>query len=239
MTQVQTRPHASAGTARRVTHGNTARALGWNPASATPPPAPAGPDPRRRTPLSVVPAAKRHRRAPVVLLCFMALILGLGAVLLLNISVSSGQYRLVQLQNERTELVQHNEALTQQLENNQAPQVLAAKATELGMVTSYTFGSIDLQTLAVTGDPVPAEEDTPPSVLIPAPNGLTQPVSPAPSAGEPDPAVESVRAAEEREAAAAEAAAGEESAGADPAPAGPETDLNGGTIPAPAQRSGQ
>ncbi|WAP50929.1 hypothetical protein OL239_13300 [Arthrobacter sp. ATA002] len=166
------------------------------------------------------------------------MILGLGAVLLLNISVSSGQYQLVQLQNERTELAQRNEALTQQLENHQAPQVLATAATDLGMVTSSTFGSIDLETLAVTGNPVPAEEGTPPTVLIEAPKVLTQPVAPAGAA--PEPAGESARAAEAREAEAAEAAAAAAGApaGAETAPAEQEADLNGGTIPAPVQRSG-
>ena len=242
MTQVQTRPHReAAGAARRATHGNTARALDWTPA-----PAPA--EPRRRTALSVVPVSARRRRAPLVVFCFFALILGLGAVLLLNISVSSGQYQLVQLQNERTELAQRNEALTQQLENHEAPQVLAATAAELGMVTSPTFGSIDLQTLAVTGEPVPAEEGTPPPVLVAAPNVLTQPVAPAVAPAEPESApaaADSVRAAEATEAAAAAAAAAAAPAGAtgstdpvEPAPANQEADLNGGSIPAPVQRSG-
>ncbi|WP_104054699.1 MULTISPECIES: hypothetical protein [unclassified Arthrobacter] len=242
MTQVQTRPHAESAAHRRTTHGNTARALDWSPAPARQVPvrpAPAAPAPRRRTPLSVVPAVRRRRRAPVVIFCFIALILGLGAVLLLNISVSSGQYQLVQLQNERTELAQRNEALTQQLENHQAPQVLAAEAAELGMVTSSTFGSIDLQTLAVTGDPVPAEEVEALPALIPAPNVLTQPVAPAVTTTEAEaaPVAESARAAEEREMAGAEQTAGE--AEAEPAPALQEADLNGGTIPVPVQRSGQ
>ena len=233
MTQVQTRPHAPSGAVRRATHGNTARALDWTPRTA-----PAIAAPRRRTPLSVVPASKTRRRAPLFIFCFFALILGLSAVLLLNISVSSGQYQLVQLQNERTELAQRNEALTQQLENHQAPQVLAAAAADLGMVTSSTFGSIDLQTLSVTGNPVPAEEGTAPLVLIDAPSVLTQPIAPA--AANPEPAAEPVRAAEAREAEAAQAAAAEdgEPVGVETAPAEQEADLNGGTIPAPAQRSG-
>ncbi|WP_342025234.1 hypothetical protein AAE021_08825 [Arthrobacter citreus] len=236
MTQVQTRPHAHTGAVRRATHGNTARALDWTPRTA---PATAPAAPRRRTPLSVVPASKTRRRAPLFIFCFFALILGLSAVLLLNISVSSGQYQLVQLQNERTELAQRNEALTQQLENHQAPQVLASAAADLGMVTSSTFGSIDLQTLSVTGNPVPAEEGTAPLVLIDAPNVLTQPIAPAAAAPAPA-AEESVRAAEAREAEAAQAAAAAagEPAGAETAPAEQEANLNGGTIPAPVQRSG-
>ncbi|MCQ1946579.1 MULTISPECIES: hypothetical protein [unclassified Arthrobacter] len=223
--------------------GNTARALDWDAA------APAT-TVRRRTPLSLVPAAKRRKRAPFAVFCFAALVLGLASVLLLNISVSSGQYELVQLQSQKAELAQRNEALTQKIENHQAPQVLAASAADLGMVSSPTFGTIDLQTLAVTGSPEAAKEGEPAELLIGAPSVLTQPITPAPApAVVPAEPQESVRALEEREEAAArdaaaEAAAAEEAAripAADPAQPSdivPEGELNGGTIPAPVQRSG-
>ena len=214
--------------------GNTARTLDWDaePAEST--------APRRRTPLSVVPAAAGRRRAPFAVFCFAALVLGLAAVLLLNISVSSGQYELVQLQSQKAELTQRNEALTQEIENHQAPQVLAAAATELGMVSSPTFGTIDLQTLSVTGSPEAAKESDPAQQLIGAPSVLTQPVTPAqPVAAEPAP--EPVRAAESREEAAAREAAADPDGAAAPGPEtgdAPEAELNGGTIPAPVQRSG-
>ena len=101
----------------------------------------------------------------------------------LNISVSSGQYQLVQLQNQRTELIQQNEALTQQVEHHQAPQVLAGAAAELGMVVSPTFGTIDLQTLAVTGNPEPAKEGTGPGTLIELPQVLTTAGNPGTACG--------------------------------------------------------
>ncbi|MCC3301902.1 hypothetical protein [Arthrobacter sp. zg-Y895] len=220
--------------------GNTARALDWDAA------APAT-TVRRRTPLSLVPAASRRKRAPFAVFCFAALVLGLASVLLLNISVSSGQYELVQLQSQKAELAQRNEALTQKIENHQAPQVLAASAADLGMVSSPSFGTIDLQTLAVTGSPEAAKEGEPAELLIGAPSVLTQPITPAPSVVPAEPQ-ESVRAVEEREEAAASeaaaAAAAEEAARipeADPAQPSdvvPEGELNGGTIPAPVQRSG-
>ena len=222
------RPPVPAGAARgaRTVQGNLARAL--------PQEAPEQPAPRRRTPLALVPAAARRRRVPVAALCFAVLAAGLAAVLMLNISVSSGQYQLVQLQNQRTELIQKNEALTQQVEHHQAPQVLAGAAAELGMVVSPTFGTIDLQTLAVTGDPEPAKEGTGPGTLVELPQVLTRPVTPVQPAA-PEPA-ENARAAEQQDTAPAAAAA--EPAPA-PAPAAAEPDLNGGTIPAPSQRSGQ
>jgi len=205
--------------------GNLARAL--------PHEAPEQPAPRRRTPLALVPAAARRRRVPVAALCFAVLAAGLAAVLILNISVSSGQYQLVQLQNQRTELIQKNEALTQQVEHHQAPQVLAGAAAELGMVVSPTFGTIDLQTLAVTGDPEPAKEGTGPGTLVELPQVLTRPVTPVQPAA-PEPA-ENARAAEQDSAPAAADPAPVPA----PAPEAAEPDLNGGTIPAPSQRSGQ
>ncbi|MCC9175071.1 hypothetical protein [Arthrobacter sp. zg-Y179] len=226
--------------------GNTARALDWDAA------APAT-TVKRRTPLSLVPAASRRKRAPFAVFCFAALVLGLASVLLLNISVSSGQYELVQLQSQKAELAQRNEALTQKIENHQAPQVLAASAADLGMVSSPSFGTIDFQTLAVTGNPEAAKEGEPAELLIGAPSVLTQPITPAPSVVPEEPQ-ESVRAIVEQEeaaaraaaaeAAAADAAASEEAARtpeADPAQSPdvvPEGELNGGTIPAPVQRSG-
>lgn len=219
------RPQVPVRTAPSV-QGNLARDL--------PQEAPQQPAPRRRTPLALVPAATRKRRVPAVALCFAALAAGLAAVLGLNISVSSGQYELVQLQNQRTQLIQQNEALTQQVEHNQAPQVLAGAAGELGMVVSPTFGTIDLQTLAVTGDPEPAEEGAGPGTLIELPQVLTQPVTPAQPAA-PEPA-ENARAAQQQDSASTGA---EPEPAPVPAPAPAETDLNGGTIPAPSQRSGQ
>ncbi|MCC9206433.1 hypothetical protein [Arthrobacter sp. zg-Y769] len=229
--------------------GNTARVLDWDTAA----PAPAV---RRRTPLSLVPAATRRRRAPFAVFCFAALVLGLASVLLLNISVSSGQYELVQLQSQKAELAQRNEALTQKIENHQAPQVLAAAAADLGMVSSPSFGTIDLRTLAVTGSPEAAKEGEPAELLIGAPNVLTQPITPAPSVVPAEPQ-DTVRAIEQEEAAAAAAAAAEaaalaeaEAAAAAAAAAAvpeaapesqdavPEAELNGGTIPAPGQLSG-
>ena len=195
--------------------GNLARSVPWES------PEPQTPAPRRRTPLSLVPAASRKRRVPVAALCFAVLAAGLAAVLLLNISVSSGQYQLVQLQNQRTELLQKNEALTQQVENHQAPQVLAAAAAELGMVASPSFGTIDLQTLAVTGNPEPAKEGAKLQALIGLPQVLTQPVTPAQA--QPAEPAENARAAQERESAAAPAPAQAEAE--TPAPAAPEAEI--------------
>ncbi|WP_024367573.1 hypothetical protein, partial [Arthrobacter sp. TB 26] len=128
-----------------------------------------GPSRKARTPLSLVRSAPRKRRAPFVVLCFGLLAVALMAVLVLNISVSTAQYQLVQLRSEQSTLTKQNQDLTQQVQNFDAPQNLAAKATELGMVASTTKGQIDLSTLAVTGKAKPAVKGDAPGAVIAAP----------------------------------------------------------------------
>jgi hypothetical protein len=153
--------------------------------SALSAPRPAGPRPaggtapRTRTPLSVVPARPTKRRVPVVVFRFMALVAALVTVLMLNISVSGTQYELVQLRGQQIALSQQNQALEQQIENREAPQNLAAAATKLGMVASPTFGSIELDSLRVTGTPEPATKVDGPRALI-SPPGLDGAVAPTP-----------------------------------------------------------
>ncbi|GAB3539880.1 hypothetical protein GCM10027403_28750 [Arthrobacter tecti] len=210
--------------------GNTARALSL-PAVQQPERI------RRRTPLSVVPARPTRGRVPFAVFSMLALVAALVVVLMLNISVSSSQYRLVSLRGEEVALAQENQALTQQLENLRAPQNLAVAAGELDMVASPTFGSIDIDSLAVTGSPEPAKESDAPPVLIPAPAvSTTNDVGTAPLPAEPaDAAGESELPAEAPEAppsSSDEPPANEAQAAA---PTEPEPAAGGGTIPAPQQ----
>ncbi|MGK3648089.1 hypothetical protein [Pseudarthrobacter enclensis] len=201
------------------------------------PAAPATPAPdqarKGRTPLSVVRSAPRKRRAPFVVLCFAMLAVALVAVLVLNISVSTAQYQLVELRAAQSTLTKQNQDLTQQVQNYEAPQNLAAKAKDLGMVASTVKGQIDLSTLSVTGKATPAVKGASEGAVIPAPAvpGQLIVVPPA-SAGEP---LASRKPATETPAAAAPAAE-------TPAPAAPAArqataaELNGGTVPAPQQK---
>ena len=75
---------------------------------------------------------------------------------------------LVQLRSEQTTLTKQNQDLTQQIQNFDAPQNLASKATELGMVASPK-GQIDLSTLSVTGKAKPAVKGDAPGAVIAAP----------------------------------------------------------------------
>ncbi len=217
-----------------VAQGATARALpGALPGT--------GPARRSRTPLSLVRSAPRKRRAPFVVLCFGLLAIALMAVLVLNISVSSAQYQLVQLRSEQTTLTKQNQDLTQQVQNFDAPQNLAAKATELGMVASLAKGQIDLSTLSVTGKAKPAVKGDASGSVIAAPAVAGQ-LTVVPPATENEPLAQH-KPADTKPAAAVPApapAAADPGAGAAAAkpvrPAAPAVELHGGSVPAPAQK---
>lgn len=229
--------------------GNTAKTLrNFQPLELLPGTAPG--EPRRRTPLSLVPAAPNRRRAPLVILCFLALVSALAAVLVLNVSVSTGQYELVQLRNEQMALAQQNQSLTQQVENRLAPQNLAVEAAELGMVASSTSGSINLRTLKVSGNPERAQRARGTRALVAAPDVVdpsaivSRPVqdrAAAPESAWTAVSADSLdRESPERQSQATPVRT--ERTGTvpkRPARVQPRVELNGGTIPAPTQRTGQ
>jgi hypothetical protein len=229
------KPHPNAEPTMHAFDGNAVRIL----ESASPRTAASQ---RRRTPLSLVPDGPVRRRAPFVVFCFAVLVAALATVLVLNITVSTGQYELVKLRNEQVSLAQENQSLTQQVENELAPQNLSAKAAELGMVASPSFGSIDLETLAVTGEPEAAQEGGDPDALVPAPAVAAPATGGAENPAREDPARED-RAAE---APAEEARVQDAPVQRTPLQRAPAAEaeldpaeLNGGTIPAPMQQNGQ
>ena len=206
-----------------------------------------------RTPLSVVRTAPRKRRAPFVVLCFAMLAVALMAVLVLNISVSTAQYQLVELRAKQSTLTKTNQDLTQQVQNFEAPQNLAAKATELGMVASTVKGQIDLSTLSVTGKATPAVKGAAAGAVIPSPAVAGQLIVPPASKGADSKGAESKGAESKGGAAdksttadagkapasapsadAAQAAAAQAAAAA--AAAKPAPELHGGSVPAPQQK---
>jgi cell division protein FtsL len=198
---------------------------------------------RSRTPLSLVRTVPRKRRAPFVVLCFGMLAVALIAVLVLNISVSTAQYQLVELRATQSTLTKQNQDLTQQVQNFEAPQNLAAQAAKLGMVPSTVKGQIDLSTLSVTGKATPAAKDGATGAVIPAPAVAGQlTVVPPPSKSEPLDARKPVEDTPAPAAATADAPAGATPkpdtapAQAPAAAAVPPVDLHGGSVPAPEQK---
>lgn len=214
-----------------VTMGNTARAL--NVPLAEPSALPSAAPKRARTPLSLVVSSPRRTRSQLVVILFMVVLAALTVVLVMSISVSKGQYELVGLKNQQTDLFKANQALEQEIAAKQAPQELVARAVALGMVPAGTTGQIDVRTQKVSGAPQPAAADTKGLVVIPP--ALVDKPKPAPAAEAPQPVQRPLSPAAQAEADAKSEP--EAPAAAAPAPAvdkGPE--LNGGSIPAPAEK---
>ncbi len=195
--------------------------------------APAVPAPERnksRTPLSLVVSTPKRGRQQLVLIFFMVIVAALSVVLVMSISVAKGQYELVGLKNQQADLLKSNQSLEQEIAAKSAPQELVASAAALGMVPAGTTGQIDVRTKSVSGSPQPASADTKGLVSIP-PALIDKPHVVIPDAEVP--AAASVPLSPAAAAALAETSAPQEET-APATPVAPE--LNGGTIPAPAQK---
>lgn len=181
-----------------------------------------------RRPLSVVPLrAARRSRVSTVVMCTLALAAALVGILLLNIQITQGQYELTELTGQERALSQENEALTQDIEADSAPQNLAARANDLGMVPAKDIGSVDLATGAVTPPENAAQKSDPQNILVP----------PAEMKGS-DAAQKNRAAAEERAEKRAKEEAEKKTAEREAQRKADEArDLNGGSIPAPSQRA--
>jgi hypothetical protein len=178
-------------------------------------------------------------------MCFGLLAVALIAVLVLNISVSTAQYQLVELKARQSTLTKQNQDLTQQVQNFEAPQNLAAQATKLGMVASTVKGQIDLSTLSVTGKATPAPKDGAAGAVIPAPAVAGQ-LLVVPPASKSDP-LEAQKPVEAPPAPASPAGANPGTAAEHATPgaaaglaaveaAAPPVELHGGSVPAPEQK---
>jgi cell division protein FtsL len=196
---------------------------------------PSGPVRKERTPLSVVRSAPKKRRAPFVVMCFALLAVALVAVLVLNISVSTSQYQLVELRGKQSTLTKQNQDLTQQLQNFEAPQNLAAKAAGLGMVPSTVKGQIDLSTLTVTGKATPAVKGGAAGAVIPAP-AIAGVLTVVPPASNSEPLLNRKPAAAEPAAAVPAPVAAPAAPAEVTAPPAPAVELHGGSVPAPEQK---
>ena len=174
------------------------------------------PAPRPRLRVVAAPPPTRHR-LPFAAACAALLVVSLLGLLVLNISLSRGAYRVHELQQRSTALAEQEQLLGEQLAAHAAPAQLAVQARQLGMVPGTSPGFIRLSDGAILGAPEPAPAVPAPSVVIAAPPApsdtpATAVSPPATEATEPapDPAAEAAAAA-----AAAAAAQAEQAAAAD------------------------
>lgn len=154
----------------------------------------------QRRPLSRALATRSQSNRWRVFLGLGAMLLALLIVLGLSITMASRQYDLVELRATEQALSQQNEALAQEIEFHQAPQDLAIRASQLGMVASPSRATINLSTGEISGLPMAAQKPSEATENLIAPPALadTQAYEEA-----------SVRAEEERKKKEAEAKAAE------------------------------
>lgn len=216
----------------QINVGSTARAL---PLAAPEPISPeAGAQKKARTPLALVTSTPKRSSSQLIVILFMVVLVAMSVVLVMSISVSKGQYELVDLKGRQTTLMKSNQALEQEIAAKQAPQKLVVDAAALGMVPAGTTGQIDVRSQTVSGAPQPAPADAKGLVVIP-PAMVEKPKAPAEKA----PGPQSPAAQEAAKDSGAPAAKPEANPAPAPAPVvDPGPVLNGGSIPAPAQKDG-
>ena len=128
------------------------------------------------------PGSKSGRRAgrgPFAALVMVLLAVGLVALLMLNTALSQGSFTVQKLQRQTTQLTNEQQGLQQQIDGWSAPDALAARARQLGMVPAGNPAFIT-DSGKVLGDPshLPAA----PSPL-PTPTLTSSPTAtPSPSA---------------------------------------------------------
>lgn len=139
-----------------------------------------------RPKLSVVSAPLKSAPKGFIVLCLGILIAALLGVLLTNIIISNRQYDMLELSAQRTELTQANEKLAQEVSQLSAPQNVAARAADLGMVLPAQTASIDLETGKVTGTAAPATTENKPTGFVGSPTVTSAHGTPAVTELEPE-----------------------------------------------------
>lgn len=122
-----------------------------------------------RPALQVVQAPVVQRgRAAAAVLAMLLLAAGLVTLLLINTGLAQGSFRLDALQNTSDVLSDRQQALTEDIEAQAAPQRLAARARSMGMVPSESEAFIRLSDGKVFGVAEPAKGPARPTVTTPA-----------------------------------------------------------------------
>lgn len=101
-------------------------------------------------------AAARQRvrsRTPFVLLLIGLLGGGLVCLLLINTTLAQGSFQITAMQHKNADLAQQEQALQQQITQEQSPASIAARARQLGMRPAGRLRFIDLKTGRIFSQP--------------------------------------------------------------------------------------
>jgi hypothetical protein len=125
-------------------------------------------EPRPRPRLAVVPPRVANARSgPFVLLVATMLVLGLVGLLLLNLSMQKGSFRLAALETKAERLQTREQNLDHKVDRLSSSDRLADEAIRMGMVPNPNPVFLDLSDGSVIGDPKAARarvEPTSPAV---------------------------------------------------------------------------
>ena len=114
----------------------------------------------------------------MLVVCAGLLLAGLLGVLLLNMNLAEGSFRVHELQRTAGELAEAESALEQDITAISSPASLAAAASRMGMVPASSPAFLRLSDGAVLGVAEPASGETAFSVVVTPP----RPVRPTPAA---------------------------------------------------------
>lgn len=236
-------------TAQAMVDGNVARAVRPEPVPASDLPVVDSP---HRVTLSLVPRITQGNKRSVVVTSVVMVLLFVGLIVtlvLMNTSVAQRQYDIVSLRNQERALSQENQALLKEAQSLSAPQALAKKAKDLGLVAPSAPGMIDLTEGKITQqaeDAVKGEEAKQKYETLPLPG---EPINGAKAKAKPEkqeatsqtPQTSVGKKAEAKttdsEAAKKAPATVERKVNQDGRPEFTNAELNGGTIPAPSMKS--
>lgn len=206
---------------------------------------------KRRITLSVVPSLSTKRRIPLLVTLLLMILASAVIVLLLNVFIANGQYTMVGLKGQERTLSQENEALRQEAQYLEAPQVIAEKATQLGMVKPGTPAAINLDTGKVTGKATAAVKPEkgakiagvlatplmPETDVATAKEPQTEPNNPEAAGGTTPTTAPAQEAPVQAEEVAPPTTKQPVETGAQGRPSFTPQQLNGGTIPAPTMKT--
>ncbi|WP_313813536.1 hypothetical protein [Glutamicibacter sp.] len=237
-------------TVQAMADGNAARAVRPEPVPASD--LPVSDTPHRVT-LSLVPRINSGNRRSVVVTSAVMVLLFIGLIVslvLMNTSVAQRQYDIVSLRNQERALSQENQALLKEAQSLSAPQALAKKAKDLGLVAPGAPGMIDLTKGKITqkaDDAVKGEEAATKYQTLPLPGEAINGASKAKEQASKDEAKSTTpqtsvgKKADSEEAAKVETKAAptkvDRKTDDEGRPVFTDGELNGGTIPAPTMKS--
>ncbi|WP_326846315.1 septum formation initiator family protein [Streptomyces kaniharaensis] len=123
------------------------------------------------------------------MLVVVLLAAGLFGLLALNTALNEGSFELSRLQKRTTVLTDEQQGLQHQIDQNSAPDALAKRAAELGMVPAGGMAFLDVQNGGkVLGKPGPAQDSPPVKRSTAEPWPMKQQPSPSAQQSAPAPA---------------------------------------------------